>query len=414
MELLIALAAAVTLTVPGRASATPSIAANGDFVVAVWSAAAPERPADIYAAVSRDGGRAFGAPVRVNDVEGDARVGGEQPPRVALAAQSGRDPRILVVWTTKDPKGSRLRQSSSEDGGRTFARATAVPGTEAPGNRGWETIAGPYALWLDHRELAHAGDTIETSHHDHAGHANLAAKADGVAMAQRSKLYFGSLDESVPPHAVTGGVCYCCKTAMAIGPEGSIHAAWRHVYPGNIRDIAYAVSHDGGRTFTPPVRVSEDKWVLDGCPENGPAMAVDASQRVHVVWPTLVESGAPGGEQSLALFYASSRDGRTFTARESLPVNGAARHPQIAIAADGSLVIVWDEGINGQRRVVVAAAATGGVVGRQTLRFTRDLIGGAEPAVYPTVAAVSDAVLVAWTSGQSDRSTIRVERQQIR
>jgi len=26
-------------------------------------------------------------------------------------------------------------------------------------------------------------------------------------------------------------------------------AAWRHVYPGNIRDIAFTVSRDGGRTL---------------------------------------------------------------------------------------------------------------------------------------------------------------------
>ena len=118
MELLIALAAAVTLNVPGRANATPSIAAVGDFVVVAWSASLPDGPADVYAAVSRDGGRAFDASVRVNDVEGDARVNGEQPPRVALLAQSGCDPRILVVWTTKDAKGSRLRQSSSHTRGR--------------------------------------------------------------------------------------------------------------------------------------------------------------------------------------------------------------------------------------------------------------------------------------------------------
>jgi hypothetical protein len=93
MELLIALAAAVTLTVPGRPNATPSIAAAGEFVVLVWSAIPPGTAADIYAAVSRDGGRAFEAPVRVNDVAGDGQVYGEQPPRVALITRPGRDPR---------------------------------------------------------------------------------------------------------------------------------------------------------------------------------------------------------------------------------------------------------------------------------------------------------------------------------
>src|ERR1700710_3157521 len=92
------------------------------------------------------------------------------------------------------------------------------------------------------------------------------------------------------------GVCYCCKTSLVTGDDGSLYAAWRHVYPGNIRDIAFTVSRDSGRTFADPVRVSDDRWVLDGCPENGPAMAIDGRNRVHIVWPTLVSGSTAGGE----------------------------------------------------------------------------------------------------------------------
>ena len=105
-------------------------------------------------------------------------------------------------------------------------------------------------------------------------------------------------------------------------------AAWRHVYPGNIRDIAFARAGTGG-SFAPPVRVSADEWQLDGCPEDGPAIAVDAKGRTHMVWPTLAsEQGAPAFE----LFYAMSVDdlasrergeGQTFTARER---NSDRRH----------------------------------------------------------------------------------------
>src|SRR5262252_4231992 len=101
MDVLIALAAAVTLTVPGRTSATPTVAADGSLVVVTWSAALPAGTTDIFAAVSRDGARTFGAPVRVNDVAGDARVNGEQPPRLVLRPRAGGDPAITVLWTTK-------------------------------------------------------------------------------------------------------------------------------------------------------------------------------------------------------------------------------------------------------------------------------------------------------------------------
>jgi hypothetical protein len=61
-------------------------------------------------------------------------------------------------------------------------------------------------------------------------------------------------------------VCFCCKTAIASGPDGSVYVAWRHIYPPNVRDMAVARSTDGGRTFAPPVRVSTDGWALDGAP----------------------------------------------------------------------------------------------------------------------------------------------------
>jgi ribosomal 50S subunit-recycling heat shock protein len=208
--------------------------------------------------------------------------------------------------------------------------------------------------------LVHAiGQVAENGRHDqqHTGHAE--PSADGSARAQLSKLYFGRLDGSDTPRALTGGVCYCCKTAVAAGPDGSLFAAWRHVYPGNVRDIAFTVSRDGGRTFAAPLRVSDDRWVLDGCPENGPAMAVDGRNRVHMVWPTLVSGSTPGSEPTLALFYAASSDGRQFTARERITTEGLPRHPQIAIDSRGSVVAAWDEQVKGTRRVVVGRAVVG-------------------------------------------------------
>src|SRR5262249_7114125 len=144
-----------------------------------------------------------------------------------------------------------------------------------------------YAVWLDHREMADG--TVAASHHEH--HAE--GKPDGVAMAQKSKLYIASLDGAFAPRAVTRGVCYCCKTAIVAGADGAIFAAWRHVYPGNVRDIAFTLSRDGGKSFAAPIRVSEDKWVLEGCPDDGPAIAVDAAGRVHIVWPTLITEDRP-------------------------------------------------------------------------------------------------------------------------
>ena len=403
-----------TLAVAGRANANVSLAAAVPFVAAVWSAAAPAGDTDIYAATSRDSGRTFSSAVRVNSTPGDARVNGEQPPRLALNARADAAPEVVVVWTTKGTVGTKLLQATSLDGGRTFSPSTLVPGSDAPGNRGWEAVgAGPggrfFSVWLDHRKLAPPQQMKMAGEHHHEASAAPATPAastsqptDGVAMAQLSQLYVTSLDGTVAPKGVTGGVCYCCKTAIAAGPGNSLFLAWRHVYAGNMRDIAFTASRDGGKTFAPPVRVSEDKWQIEGCPDDGPSMAVDASGAVHIVWPAVVtEQSGP----VKALFYATTRDGRAFSPRRRLPTEGQANHPQLAIDTAGSLVVSWDESGSGTRLLASALGRSDATSGMQFTRSgdVRDV------GTYPVLVSVRPGSwLRAWTTGDPNRSEIRV------
>jgi hypothetical protein len=302
---------------------------------------------------------------------------------------------VTVVWTAKDDRGTALRFARSTNEGRTFGASAPVPGSVAAGNRGWEALASNTVVWLDHRDLASDG-SMAAMHHEHA-----AEKPDGVAMAQKSKLMIASLDGATPARTITGGVCYCCKTAL-VAVNGTIAAAWRHVYPGNLRDIAFTMSHDDGRTFEPPVRVSEDKWQLEGCPDDGPAMAIDGSRRIHIVWPTLVTGT---GEPTIALFYAASADGVHFSARQRIPTEGLPHHPQLAVAADGSLAIAWDELAGGGRRAVVARAT---VDSADHFQAARQVVDDKEAAYYPVVAATRRGIVAAWTSGRASSSVIRV------
>ena len=226
-----------------------------------------------------------------------------------------------------------------------------------------------------------------------------------MARAQLSQIFFARLNEPASARPIASGVCYCCKTSVAVGRDGSIVASWRHVYPGNVRDIAFTKSTDGGRTFAPPVRVSEDNWKLDVCPENGPAVGVDPGNAIHVVWPTLVQ-GAAGTEPTMALFYATSSDGRRFTKRQQIPTEGVPRHSQIAIGADGAITVAWDEQVNGARRIVVAERTLddkGGV------RFVRKSIADGSGS-YPVVAPLPGATIVAWTAGSAGDTILRVQR----
>ncbi len=52
------------------------------------------------------------------------------------------------------------------------------------------------------------------------------------------------------------------------------------------------------------MRVHQDGWAINGCPDDGPAMAVDAAGTVHMVWPTLL-NGTEG-----TLLYATAAAGK--------------------------------------------------------------------------------------------------------
>lgn len=396
-------AASQILAITDRTNANVSLAANGDVIGAAWAASQQSGSTDIYVAVSRDGGATFGQPVRVNAKAGDAHVNGEQPPRIALRSRANQLPEIVVVWTSKNDLGGTIVSARSGDSGRRFGPTATIAGGEGPGNRGWENIAVDsagrvHAVWLDHRELANSASMTHMAEH-HVEPAD--SKKDAVATAQLSKLYTAVLDENGSARAIAGGVCYCCKTAIAMGGQNDIYLAWRHVYPQNIRDMAFTESHDGGRTFASPVRVSEDKWQIEGCPEDGPALAVDARRQIHVVWPTLVND-SPGGQPSIGIFYASNT-GRGFGQRQRVPSEGVPHHPQIAVARD-SIYLSWDELKNGRRQVVVAHRPLSAAADS---KWSREVVSGDVTGTYPSIVPTSSGIVVAWTSN-APHSVIRV------
>lgn len=382
---LVAQPEAVTLNVPGRSMSTPWIASSGTFVAVAFGATA-QSGGDVFVAMSQDGGRTFGAPVQVNAKAGEARISGEIAPRVSLTARANAAPVVQVTWNAKDG-GTQIKSARSTDGGRTFGPAINLQKAGAAGDRGWEAAAadangGLHAVWLDHRGLAAGGE-----------HAMHKGDHDGVAMAQKSSLYYWG---GGPERELFAGVCYCCKTALTVAPDGAIYAAWRHVFEGNFRDIAFTASHDGGKTFSPMTRVNQDGWKIDGCPDDGPAMAVDRSGVVHLAWPTV-------SNEKGVILYATSRDGKTFGKPQQVPTFGTPKssHPQIAIDGSGTVIIGWDEVRDGARSAGYVDVTAKGFGTPQSL---------GKASMYPVLAAAETGLIAAWTSGAPNQSVIAVRR----
>jgi hypothetical protein len=186
-----------------------------------------------------------------------------------------------------------------------------------------------------------------------------------------------------------------------------VYIAFRNIYPGSMRDISFAVSRDGS-SFASPVRISEDHWSLNGCPDDGPTMAIDEAGVAHVVWPTLVD----GAEPAIRLFHAATRDGLTFTPRQAIQTLGTPKpaHAQMTVDACGRLVLVWDESQGKGRHVVAMRQLTPEASGAVREGETQ-IVSGEVPATYPVIAPVPGGVIVGWTEGPSqDKMTIAVRR----
>jgi hypothetical protein len=408
-----AVADAVRIAVDGAVNSGVSIAAAGSRAVVTWAATVPAGT-NVYAAVSDDGGRTFGTPVRVNDVDGDARVNGEQPPRVAIGVD------IAVAWVSRLTGVSRIRMARSADGGRTFTPAATAHNESLTGARGWQSLAIDannlvHAAWLDGRD-ANPGAATRPAPPKPAPASGAAASTHAMHRSSRQDIFHAVWrpDGKAPEGKTTAiearvatDVCFCCKTSVATAPDGTAYVAFRHIYPTNLRDMAVARSIDAGRTFEPPVRVSEDQWQINACPEDGPSIAVGADGTLHIAWPTLI----PGTEPRKGIFYSYSTDrGRSFAPRIRVDDGGegsrTAAHPQLAITGP-TVAVVWDESASQGRQIRFAEIVSTSSAWTPTVR-TPVTISGEGRGVYPAVTAISGVPLVAWTADAADASVVRV------
>lgn len=382
----------VRLGIDGLSNANVSIAAAGPGVVVTWAARGAEST-DVYAAWSRDSGATFDKPVRVNDVPGDARASAEQSPRVAIGKG------VHVAWSSRAGDMAVIRAASAPGPDHKFLPAASVHPDKLTGIRGWTSLAvdprgALHVAWLDGRGDAPAGGASVTG-----GMKGHDARQD-IYQAVRGP--DGALREA----RIATDVCFCCKTAVAAGPDDQVYVAFRNIYPGSLRDIAVSRSGDGGRTFGTPVRLSEDGWVLDGCPDDGPALATDAAGVLHVAWPTQVSEKAGRG-----IYYSYSTDGgRSFAPRLRLDEGGGAAHPQIA-AADGRAFVVWDEASAGApRRIRMRSIAAPRAVGGAAAPGPVIALPTEAAATYPAVAATSEGAVVTWAETTGSQSNVVVAR----
>ncbi|HEX8097506.1 MAG TPA: sialidase family protein, partial [Pyrinomonadaceae bacterium] len=306
-----------------------------------------------------------------------------------------KDNTVYVGWTAKastQGHASDLYLSASRDGGKSFNAPVKVNDDGKPVVHAIHSLAVSddgrvYLAWLDERNTSRPP----------------AGKTSGGGqphMETNREVFFSySTDGGRTFSAnqrLAGEACPCCKTSLAAGPKGEVYVGWRQVLPGDFRHIAVAASQDGGRSFSAPVIVSDDKWVIAGCPVSGPALSVAPDGALRVAWYTAGERGSQG------LYWSQSLDGgRTFSERKALAANSAHGTPALLAGGKGSFTAVWGSSEGGAARVVLARVDSAGRVSNTTL---------ADKGELPTAAFAGNQIFIAYVADANDRRGVWVTR----
>jgi hypothetical protein len=379
----------VQLSADGVDAAEPVTAASSDgkFYVA-WVNHDAKNQADVMISRFDGQGKVRGAPVRVNPQPGIATAWRGDPPSVAV----DKDGSVYVVWTARveadGKKGTDLYLSVSNDMGQTFAAPVKINDDKIPSGHGMHSlgVAGAgriYVSWLDERNV-HVPKP--------------STKAEGHHMESNSELFIAYSTDGGRTFSrnqkIASEACPCCKTAMAIASDGTLYIGWRHVLPGNYRHIAVTSSSDKGATFSKTVIVSDDKWVLEGCPVSGPSLSVNDAGVLKVLWYAAGEANTPG------LYFAESQDKGGSFSQGQLLAKETVRGTPVLASGFNSNIAIWE--MSGGPAAETKLLNVGND-GRQSISVGSN-------AELPAAAFGNEGLLVAYVSKVNEKRSVWLVR----
>ncbi len=355
-----------------------------------------------------DRGYAFRMVARHARAWSDARTIAESPDLIMFSADlpglaelpGGA---LLAYWQhadqrTGDPYATAIQLARSTDEGRSWIPSASPHRDAAAGQHGFiSAFAAPGGVglvWLDAERQRYVPSTSP----DGKGATWLGA------IGLRSTL-LDSAGQVTRDQFIDPITCECCPTAAATTARGPVVVYRDRVTPdgvspnevrddaGSVRDIHLA-RLEGGR-WTSPRRIHADDWVVNACPDNGPA--VDASgDDLVVAWWT-----APGGRRRVSAAFSADAGDR-FTAPLPIDVDAPTGQVTVALLPDGhSAVVGWQA--KGQTWARWASAD--GTVGPAVAL-------GAAPgrARLPRWIVEDGRVLAAWTADDHGARAVRVSQ----
>ncbi len=309
----------------------PQVVEQDGIVHLLYFSGEPEH-GDLSYVQSRDYGRTFSAPLRVNSNPGSAiAVGNMRGGQLAI----GRNGRVHVAWYGSS--AARLR-SADNRGPMLYARLNDA-GTAFEPERNLITSA-----WgMDGGTVAAdaQGDVFVLWH----------APLPGKTGEENRRVWMAKSSDdgkTFAPEIVVSdqrgtsdqptGVCGCCGIRAFAGPDGTLRVLFRSATQSVHRDMYLLTSKDRGRTFASQ-KVSE--WNIGACVMSTEAFAQSANDTL-AAWETekQVYFGKVNGGAPVAIGAPGTGENR--------------KYPSLAVNSRGETLFLWTENMAWKKGGTVA------------------------------------------------------------
>ncbi|MBI1875298.1 MAG: exo-alpha-sialidase [Acidobacteria bacterium] len=293
------------------------------------------------------------------------------------------DGTLAAHWLQKSANSTYaydVRLSFSQNGGRTWSPSVTPHHDGTATEHGFASLfpapgAGLGLVWLDGRAMKADG---------HEGHGNMSVRS----------AVFDPAGKQLSEALVDDRVCECCPTAVAVTSDGVI-VAYRNRSAEEVRDIYVARFADG--RWSEPSPVHADRWRINACPVNGPALSARDRDVVIAWFNALQDQGH--------VFAAFSRDGgRTFGTPIRIDEAGSLGRVDVELLADGSAAVAWIAFAEQRAQLQVRRVTP---EGERSTPVTVAGIGATRASGYPRLARDGNDLLFGWTETENGSSRVR-------
>ena len=316
-----------------RWSSRPSILVDDSGIIYVSYSATFEKRTQLRLKKSFDGGNSFSP--SVNIIPDTSAYFSDYD--IAIS----RDGIVYVAWEyiyyiDFDNELTGIYCTRSLDGGETFlpsVKVDDIPDSvfKALGSITVDNDGKVYIGWMDYRNgeappLMINGDIWVAASTD---------KGESFSKPVNVDDYDG-LEDRWPPDLVTDS-------------NGVVYAVWTDFRNGSVLwnpDIYFSKSVDGGKSWTPNVRVDDNK--LDNSWQAAPSMDVSSNGNIYVAWEDSRNSSEPSDPIFTDIYFAKSIDGGAHFEENvrvsDTPVESTSlfQHtPSLAVSTTGDMYITW-------------------------------------------------------------------------